>query len=381
MLQRVGKIQAVYRALVHDHLEIQILPFHRLPLPVQLDHPALGSQSQKHRQVSEIVDVVIDRMYAETAEVRDNHAAVKGTHIDQRLGQQAEIVQHIQNPDEEFQHQARKAEQDLRRPVGPVRARAGADLVHLLPQLAEYVIHRVRRVKDRLDAGLVGIRRHAPPDHHHSLDVVAGVYLLAADKAVQTGAAGDGPDIRGQNHMEHAHPLPALFPVLPEPLLQRADLHAVGKIVHRVAALCHQVGHDFVKWRERAEQAAVPPVPETASVVDIRHSSLSSGSKTSLRRRGAAKKSHGSARRLLYHTIEPRGMARAFSEYKKYKASLSGNRKHRTGTPKNLTSRAGRFCPVQTIPWASIASATLRKPATFAPTTRLPSAPTSREAS
>ena len=72
----------------------------------------------------------------------------------------------------------------------------------------ELIIHLVNGIgglEMDLDTGIVGLQRHIALDHHDYRDIsVTGKRLLAADKAVNTGALGDGTDIGGQKNVQES---------------------------------------------------------------------------------------------------------------------------------------------------------------------------------
>ena len=59
---------------------------------VELMNMALCAEGYEHRQCSEIVDMMVNGTDAERAEVGDYHGAVEGTDVEQRFGQQTEVV-------------------------------------------------------------------------------------------------------------------------------------------------------------------------------------------------------------------------------------------------------------------------------------------------
>lgn len=67
VLERGGVIIPVAHALIHDGHEVDVLALDRLALAVELDRLALGAEGDEHRQVAEVVQVMIDRRDAERA--------------------------------------------------------------------------------------------------------------------------------------------------------------------------------------------------------------------------------------------------------------------------------------------------------------------------
>ena len=60
VFEGAGVVVAVADALVADYLVVHVLVLHGLAVPVELRHAALGAEGQEHRQVAEVVDVVVD---------------------------------------------------------------------------------------------------------------------------------------------------------------------------------------------------------------------------------------------------------------------------------------------------------------------------------
>ena len=79
-------------ALVHDKFAVYVLALDGLAVTVKLVHMALCSKGDEHGKRTEIVDVMVYGSDAELAEVGYYHGAVEGADVEQRFGQQTEVV-------------------------------------------------------------------------------------------------------------------------------------------------------------------------------------------------------------------------------------------------------------------------------------------------
>ncbi len=105
-LERRGVIIPVANALVGHGFEVNVLALHEVAIHVQLHRLALGAEGDEQRQVAEVINVVIDRRDAERTEIGDDHGAVEGACVQQRLRDDAEIIHHPEHADGEAQQEA-----------------------------------------------------------------------------------------------------------------------------------------------------------------------------------------------------------------------------------------------------------------------------------
>ena len=266
VFESAGVVVAVADALVADDLVVHVLVLHGLAVTVQLHLAPLGAEGQEHRQVAEVVDVVVNGADAQRAQVGDDHRAVEGADAQQRHRQPVEVVGQLDELDGQLQQQARRGHEDAR---GLLRAAvvAGADLLHGVVHLAVDVINGVRQLEIDLRAGLLGVHRDAALDHHIDGDGVAGVDTLAGDEAVEARQVAEDAYVGGDEEVDHAQALVALGALGAQPAVRLRYLHGAGKLVAGVVAVDHDEGREGHQGGDGAQAPAFLAVAEAAAGV------------------------------------------------------------------------------------------------------------------
>ena len=270
-LEILGVVVAVHDALVHHGLGVHVLLVQDVAVLVHLVGVALGTEGQEYRQGAEVVDVVVHRGQAQGAQVRDDHGAVEGAHVQQLLGDPAVVVHDPQQADGGPEDEAGEVGHGLGKVLGAVIVVGGLDLLDLLVELAVHVKDGVRGLEDDLDGGLGGVDGELALDGHDHLDVVAGIDPPAHHEAVDARQHGDGPDMAGDEEVEQADALVALHPQGPEPPVHGADLHGLLAVHITVVALGHDEGDELVEGGQGAEQTAFLPVAVAAFICGVGH--------------------------------------------------------------------------------------------------------------
>ena len=235
-------------------------------MPVQLIGVPLGAESDEHRQGAEVIDVVIDGPDAERAKVRDDHGTVEGAGIRQRFRQPAEIVQHPQHGNGKAQQEAGQAAQRLSHFLGIVITVGRLNLLDLLVHLPIDIKDGVRRFKIDLDGGLAGIQCQAALNRHDNGDLIGGVDTAAGHEAVDAGQHGYAADIGRNQEMEDADASIAIHAQAAESPIHSGDLKALLILVAAVIAGGHDVGHELVESRQRADKPTVLSVAKAALI-------------------------------------------------------------------------------------------------------------------
>ena len=100
--------------------------------------------------------------------------------LEQELGQQAKIVRDLQQPDDEFEDNARNEGQKLCRFIEITRVGGLLDACDLFVHLAVDIFDRVGGGEVELHGALGSVCRHVLFDHHAELDIVAAAVDLLA---------------------------------------------------------------------------------------------------------------------------------------------------------------------------------------------------------
>ena len=153
----------------------------------------------------------------------------------------------------------------------------GTNLLHGFVHFAVDVIYGVRWLEDDLGTCLLGLGGDTALDHHVDEYLVAGVYPLARDEAVESGQLGDDAYVRRDEKVQHTEALVALLTLCAEPAVSLRDLDRAGKLVAGVVAVCHDVGLELIERRERAQTAALLAIAEAAAVALFTHGLQTSG--------------------------------------------------------------------------------------------------------
>ena len=234
-------------------------------MAVDLVGVALGAEGDEHRQRAEVINVVEHRADAQRAEVGDDHGAVEGAGLDQRIGDQAEVIHHTQDGDGKAEKKARHPGQGVGHLFGVVVLFAGLDLLDLLVHLAVDVKDRVGGLKVDLDGGLGRVDGEGALDRHDHGDIVVGIDAAAGNKAVDAGQHRDAANIGRNEEMQHADALIAFHAQSAQRTVHPCDLEAL--IIEDVGVVSggHDVGNKLGKGRQRTQQAAVSSVARAAS--------------------------------------------------------------------------------------------------------------------
>ena len=124
----------------------------------------LIADGDKHGNIAEIVQMVINCGNAERAEVRDEHGPVERADIEQRLRQTSEIVEKTKEPYRGTENQTRHLGQFL---CGIVKSRRGRQrLVHQKLKLLIHIVDIIARVKNGVDTGARRFKSHFLFDVH-----------------------------------------------------------------------------------------------------------------------------------------------------------------------------------------------------------------------
>ena len=241
-LEGLRVVVPVHGALVQGELAVDVLFVDHIAVAVQLVDVVLRAEGDEDRQRAEIVDMVVDRLDPQRAQIRDDHGAVEGACLRQALGNPAEVVHHPQDPDGKAQDNARQAAECLSHILGIVVLIAGLDLVDLLVQLPVDIEDRVCRVEVYLDRGLGGVNGEGALDGHNDNNVVCRVDPPPDNKAVEPRQHGDQPDIGRDHKVQDADALVALHTQPPQPPVDVAYLHALFIEIGRVVAGGHDIG-------------------------------------------------------------------------------------------------------------------------------------------
>jgi|GEM_PF-6614650 len=266
LFQHGGIKVAVHDALVQGGLEVQILVLLQLAMAIDLKLLAFGAEGDEHRQGAEIVNVMIDRFYAEGTQVRDDHAAVEGADVQQGLGEPTEIVHDADDGKDKFQHEPGQPLAFVGKFLGAVILLAGLDLVDGLVHLAVDIVYRVRGLKADLDHGFRGVDGKTSFHRHDDFNIVAGVDTVAAYEPVEPGKQSDAADIRGDEHMQETEPLEACHTLRAQPAVSFGNLSGIGIEDVRVVAGGHDKGDKRAEARKGVEKAAFLAVAETAFI-------------------------------------------------------------------------------------------------------------------
>ena len=209
-LQKLAVVVAVGNALVNDELAVDVFVVHDLAVAVDLVGVPLRAEGNEDRQRTEVVYVVEDGPQTQRAHVGDDHGAVKGTGLDQRIGDQPEIIQRAQDRDRKAEQEARGLRKRLGDLFGVVVLFAGLDLLDLRVELAVYVEDRVGGLEVHLDRGLGRVDGQRALDRHDNGDVVMGVDAPTSDEAVDARQHRDAADMRGDEEVQHPDTLVAV---------------------------------------------------------------------------------------------------------------------------------------------------------------------------
>ena len=235
-------------------------------MAVQLIGVPLGAEGDEHRQGAEVVDVVVDGPDAEGAQIGNDHGAVEGAGLCQRLRQPAEIVQHPQHGNGKAQQETGQTAQRVSDLLGIVVVVRGLDLLDLLVHLPVHIKDGVRRLKIYLDGGLAGIQAHAALDRHHNGNLVSGVDAAPGHKAVDPGQHGHTADIGRDQEMKDADALVAIHPQAAKIPVQHRNLKALLILVAAIVAGGHNEGDKLVECRQRADEPAILSVTKAALI-------------------------------------------------------------------------------------------------------------------
>ena len=235
---------------------------------ITADHRSASAVGDKDGQVAKVVDVVIDGTNAKRSHAGDDHRAVEGAEPEQLFGQEAEVVQEIEELDRPAAEKSRDQGEQL------VELIKGVDLLGRVlhggdngVELVVDLVHRVGRLKAHLDAGVGGVDRERLFDGHHDLNIVAAKDLLSADKAVNGGALGNGADVGRQHHVQKAEAGLALLDLLAAEFIGLADVEHIRIGVAGVTAHGHDVGHKFGHGIDGAQLSAVTAVAEATTAL------------------------------------------------------------------------------------------------------------------
>ena len=231
-------------------------------VPVKLIGVALGAESDKDGQSAEIVNVMVDRPYAERAKVRDDHGAVEGAGVGERLGQPAEIIHNTENQNGKAEQKTGQPGQRFRYILSVVASLVGLDLVDLFVHLAVNVKNGVRRLKLDLDGGFRRTQGKTAFDCHDHFNIVPGIDAAANHKTVDTGQHGHAPDVGCDEKMEDTDPLVSVHAEPAQAAVDIGDLKAFLILVAGVVAHRHNKRHKPVKGGKGAEEPAFFSVAE-----------------------------------------------------------------------------------------------------------------------
>ena len=258
-LEGGGIVEAVADALVRHGGDVDVLFLGHGAVGVQLVLPILGAEGQKHGDVPEVVQVVVDGRDAQGAHGRDEEGGVEGAGHGQLPGQQIEVIEEPQQPHSELQQHSGDVGEELGRVVKViVELRRGLVLLDEGVDLVVDLRRRVMGVQNGLDAGVGGVGRHLLFNHQGHFDIlVPGVDLLPRDESVDGGALGDGPYIGGDDHVHDAEAFEPFLSLLPDVLFNLRDLHRVPEEVAGGIPRHHDIGGDHGHGREAPHPAAV----------------------------------------------------------------------------------------------------------------------------
>lgn len=270
-LERRGVVVTVADALVGHGFHLDVLLHRRLPFRVQRYHRSPPAVGEEHRQVTEVVDVVVDGADAERSHARYDHGPVERAQPEQFFGQQAEIIQKIEEFDRPPAEQARNERDGLVEFIERVfLVRRVLDLHDPGVELVVNFLGGVVRVETDFQDRVRRVERERLFHHHHDLNILARVDLLPAHETVDARPLGNGAQVGGDQDVQEPEVGPSLFHLLAAVFVGLGHVEHIGVGIAGVATLRHDVGHHLVHGVDRSDLVPVGTVAEPPAAFLLR---------------------------------------------------------------------------------------------------------------
>ena len=231
----------VAEAFVHDDTERDLFFKHDLAFFL-LGCVDVVAHGNDHAVRTEVINVMVDVVGTNARQIGENEGAVEGADVDDRLGEQTDLIESAERSAEEA-HERTATDECLEELVS--RGVAGGFVVFRNERLDLVVDVKNGIVKIKLHFAhgriVVGGTKH----DHADLQLVVGVDLAVDDEAVQLGEFGNGSDDSGNDDGQMAE-LDALLPAFQNVIVYVFIRYGYGDGVLRVTASAHEIGCECI---------------------------------------------------------------------------------------------------------------------------------------
>ncbi len=258
-------LESVTDPLVGHHFHIYDLFCDHVTLAVDADFAPFGSVGYENGKISEIVDVVVYRFYAQRTHAGYDHGTMERADVKQRGGDKSEIIHNVQGFNGEAQYGARETCQlvhdSVESAVGTV---GGFDLFYRFVELVVNVKYCVLGFKPYFDAGVGCFDAHGLLYRHRNLNVVSGKDPLTADKTVESGVLRHGSYVSCDYDVKHREVFFACYKLLANEFFRFGYVESFSEGIARIASLGHYERHYLIHSVDRAQSVTVLAISESA---------------------------------------------------------------------------------------------------------------------